>query len=127
MTELTANVIAQSMYASCDDDGNEYLLMDTIVDHHKSDKALSHSDQKVTFRGRPALRRSTVGWKLCVQWKDGSTSWQTLADMKETHPVEVAEYAVAQGIDHEPGFNFWVNHVLKKRERIISLVRKRSA
>ena len=127
VTELTANVIAQSMFASCDDDGNEYLLMDSIVDHQKNDKALTHSDQKVTFRGRSSLRRSTVGWKLCVQWKDGSTSWQSLADMKESHPLEVAEYAVAQSIEHEPGFNFWVNQVLKKRERIISLVKKRSA
>ena len=28
-------------------------------------------------------------------------------------------------IDHEPVFNWWVPHVLKKRNRIISLVRKR--
>ena len=106
VTELTANVIAQSMFASCDDDRNEYLLMDSIVDHTKNAKALKHSDQKVTFRERSSSRRSTVGWKLCAQWKDGSTSWQSLADMKELHPIEVAEYAVAQSIDHKPGFNF---------------------
>jgi hypothetical protein len=29
------------------------------------------------------------------------------------------------GIDHEPAFNYWVPHVLKKRDRIISLVKKR--
>jgi len=29
------------------------------------------------------------------------------------------------GINHEPAFNWWVTHVLKKRNRIISLVRKR--
>ena len=28
-------------------------------------------------------------------------------------------------IDHEPAFNWWVPHVLKKRDRIISLIRKR--
>ena len=27
--------------------------------------------------------------------------------------------------DHEPAFNWWVPHVLKKRGRIISLVRMR--
>jgi hypothetical protein len=31
---------------------------------------------------------------------------------------------VTQGIDHEPAFNWWVPHVLKKRDRILSLVRK---
>ena len=28
-------------------------------------------------------------------------------------------------IDHKPAFNWWVPHVLKKRDRIISLVQKR--
>ena len=31
------------------------------------------------------------------------------------------------GIDHEPAFNWWVPHVLKKRDRIISAVARRSA
>ncbi len=33
---------------------------------------------------------------------------------------------MTQGIDHKPAFNWWVPHVLKKRGRIISLVRKRT-
>jgi hypothetical protein len=37
----------------------------------------------------------------------------------------VAEYAVSQGIDHEPAFSWWVPYVLKKRERIISAVNNR--
>jgi hypothetical protein len=63
---------------------------------------------------------------ICVQWKDGSTSWQSLKDLKEAYPIAVAEYAVAQGIDDEPAFNWWVPHVLCKREQIIALVKKRS-
>ena len=125
--ELAANAIAQSMYAQCDEDGNQYLLFDSIVDYRRSTTALCYADQKVTRNGRTTIRRSTAGWQLCVQWKDGSTSWQKLSDMKESHPIETAEYAVAQEIDREPAFNWWVPHVLKKRERIISLVRKRSA
>ncbi len=31
------------------------------------------------------------------------------------------------GINHEPAFNWWVPHVLRKRDRIISAVAKRSA
>ena len=31
------------------------------------------------------------------------------------------------GVDHEPAFNWWIPHVLKKRDRIISAVAKRSA
>ena len=53
-------------------------------------------------------------------------SWENLADLKESHPIETANYAKILGIDHEPAFNWWVPHVLKKRDRIISLVRKQN-
>jgi hypothetical protein len=63
---------------------------------------------------------------VCCQWNDGSTSWESLADLKESHPIETAEYAVTKGLDHEPAFNWWVPHVLKKRNQIISLVCRRT-
>ncbi len=85
------------------------------------------SDQKtVRSNGKTYLKRSTIGWQLCCQWRNGSTSWENLADLKESYPIETAKYAKILGIDHEPAFNWWVPHVLKKRDRIISLVRKRN-
>ncbi len=54
-------------------------------------------------------------------------SWEKLSDLKESHPLETAEYAVTMGVDHEPATNWWVPHVLKKHDRIISAVAKRSA
>jgi hypothetical protein len=44
---------------------------------------------------RKHLRKTTHGWHLRVLWKDGMTSWERLVDLKESNPVEVAEYAVA--------------------------------
>jgi hypothetical protein len=55
------------------------------------------------------------------------TSWEKLSDLKESHPLETAKYAVIMGIGHKPAFNWWVPHVLMKRDRIISAVAKRSA
>ncbi len=72
------------------------------------------------------MKCSTNYWQVCCQWKDGSTSWENLADLKESHPLETSEYVVTTSIDHEPAFNWWVPHVLKKRVRIISLVCKRT-
>ncbi len=126
VSELTANVVAESMYASCDDEGNKYLMMDLFVDHRSNAKAVSKDGQRMVHKGRNSLRCSTVGWHLCIQWKDGSTSWQSLKDLKEAYPLAVAEYAVSQGIDDEPAFNWWVNAVLRKREHIIALVKKQS-
>jgi len=110
-----------------DGDGNHYVLLEEIVDYRRLPTAVKLSDQKtVRANGKTYLKRSTVGWQLCCQWRDGSTSWENLADLKESHPIETAEYAKILGIDHEPAFNWWVPHVLKKRDRIISLVRKRN-
>ncbi len=72
------------------------------------------------------MKRSTVGWQVCCQWRDGSTSWENLAYPKDSHPLETAEYAVTQGIAHKPAFNWWVPYVLKKGDRITSLVCKRT-
>jgi hypothetical protein len=41
------------------------------------------------------------------------------------NPVEVAEYAIAQGISEQPAFLWWVPHVIKKRNRIIAAVNAR--
>ncbi len=32
-TELTANMIAESLYSQCDPDGNQYVLLEEIVNH----------------------------------------------------------------------------------------------
>ena len=126
--ELAANSIAQNMHAQCDPDGNRYVLLGSLIDFRRSSTALCHTDQKVTRDdGRTYMRRSTAGWQICAQWKDGSSSWEKLSDFKESHPVETAEYAIAQGLELEPAFNWWVPYVLRKRERIISLVKQREA
>jgi hypothetical protein len=36
--------------------------------------------------------------------------------------LEVAEYSLAQGIDHEAAFCWWAPHVIKRHEQIISAV-----
>ena len=123
--EYSANIIAENMFAQCDPDGNQFRLMDEIVDFKSDSKAIKFADRFVTVNGRQYHRKSTAGWSLCISWKDGSTSWEKLSDLKESYPVEVAEFAKAQGIDHEPAFAWWVPYVLKKRDRIIAAVAKR--
>jgi hypothetical protein len=126
-TMLNANLIADAMYAQCNPDGNQYVLLDFIIDHRQLGTAMRPSDQKVVQPdGSTHMKCSTIGWQVCYQWKNGSTSWENLADLKESHPIETEKYAVTKGIDHEPVFNWQVPHVLKKRDRIISLVRKRT-
>ena len=89
--------------------------------------ALSVADQDVVVRGRSYKRKTTKGWHLCIQWKDGTTTWERIADLKEYHPIKVAEYSLAQGIRHELSFNWRVTHVLKKWEEIISALKGKAS
>ena len=94
-----------------------------LVDYQRDNKAISLSDQQITVQGRPITHMTTAGWQSCCQWKDGSTSWEKLSELKESHPVQTAEFTVARGIDHEPFLNWWVKHELNKRDRIIVSIR----
>jgi len=126
VSELTANMIAESMYTMCDENGDLILLFDSIIDHKKHDNAMTRTGQKfVDSREKQQYKRLTKGWDVCVQWKNGTTIWEKLSDFKECYPVQTAEYAVTIDIYTEPAFNYWVPHTLKKCDSIISLVKKR--
>ena len=114
------------MYAQCDAEGNQYLLLKEIVDWKKSSSATAPADMYVTRGSNRHFRKTTKGWHLCVEWKDGTTSWERLADLKESNPIEVAEFAVAHGLQDQPAFIWWVPYTLKRRNRIIAAVNKRS-
>ena len=123
---FTANMIAESMYSQVDGDGHSFTLMSEITDHKSDGTAVSKDDGiEVTNSGQRRLRRTTRGWKLLVSWKDGSTSWVPLKDLKESHPVQVAEYALVNKILEEPAFAWWATKVLRKRDRIIKKVKSR--
>jgi hypothetical protein len=123
--EYSANVLAENMFAQCDSDGNQFLLMEAVTDHRKTKDAVELGNDTFKWRGREHLKRTTKGWEFCIEWRDGTTSWERLAVLKESNPVEVAEYSVAAGIDKMPAFKWWVPYTLKKRKRIIAAVNKR--
>lgn len=123
---LTANNIAACLYAQCDIDGNINTILDEIIDYKKDNRALSsEKGWSISSTGVKSPKATTVGWKLLCKWKDDTTSWVSLKDLKESNPVELAEFAVIQRLQDEPAFRWWVPSVLKKRERIISKLKKK--
>jgi hypothetical protein len=125
--EYAANTIAENMLTQVDCDGYSTTLMVGIFDFKKDEAtALSKAEKwVVTARGQRRLHISTAGWKLLIQWRDGSETWVPLKDMKESHPVEAAEFARARGIDDEVAFAYWVTYTLRKRDVIISAIKSR--
>ena len=73
ITELTTFFTAEWMYVQCDADRNEYLLLGVLVDFCKDNKAVSFKEQQVSILGRPITWKTTAGWHIYCQWKDGST------------------------------------------------------
>ena len=124
--EYTANMIASNIYEESDADGHSSLLLYHIVDHKRSGDAISMEDKYfVTKTGTKRIRQTTVGWKLLVQWSDGSRQWIALRILKESNPVQVAEYAFARGLGDEPAFAWWIPYTLRKRDVIVSAVNSR--
>jgi Reverse transcriptase (RNA-dependent DNA polymerase) len=120
---LTANMIAESMYSQIDSEGHHTLLINEISDHATDGSAVKTDDGFVP--GTQQRRWTTKGWKLLVEWKDGTNSWVPLKDIKHSNPLEVAEYAVANKLVSEPAFAWWVPKVLRQRDRNIMKVRSR--
>ena len=88
-----------------DDEVNQYLLMNEITDHRKDNTDIPISDGMThVHNGNESTKIITRSWELLVEWKDGSTSWMKLKDLKESSPIEVAEYAVANRIVGGPAF-----------------------
>ena len=73
-TKLTANLIAGSFFSQCDPDGNQYVLLDEIVDHQRLTTAIRFTDQKVVgTNGRTYLKHSTTSSMTTIN-NDGKTS-----------------------------------------------------
>ena len=124
--QYSANITAQNMWAQVDHEGHQYLTLDSIIDHRKDDTAVDKEDQYlVTKRGRKKLRQTTTRWHFVVQWKTGEQQWVPLKDLKESNPVEVADYVKANGLIDEPAFKWWVPYTLRKRDYIIAKVTAR--
>lgn len=127
--QYAANVLAESIYASVDEDGYDCGHLDKIIDHRKSKDAIGKDNAYFyTHTGQRRHKITTAGWDLEVRWKDGSSSWIPLRALKETSPSLVANYAKSNNILNEPAFKWWAPHVLKKSNSLIqamkSMIRK---
>ena len=114
---LAANTIAENLFSQINDEGHRELLLDEIVDYRRNKNALSDEEACGKY--------TTQGWDIMVRWKDGSCNWIALKDLKQSYPVQLAEYATKMGIQDLPVFSWWIPYVLKKRNRIISKIKSK--
>ena len=122
----SANVIAENIFAQCDDEGRRQANLQEITDHRRDDTAVHIvNGYTTTKRGRRLPKTTTKGWQLLCQWRDGISYWVSLKHLKDSNPIQLAEYAVANCIQEEPAFKWWVAHTLRTCNRIIAKVKSR--
>ena len=70
ISNYAANIISENPYSQIDPDGNDFLLLNYILDHRSTDKTVNPID---AFEGDPAERKyknMTAGWEILVEWYD---------------------------------------------------------
>jgi hypothetical protein len=119
-------ILAENMCSQVNPYGYNTMLLKEIIDYRKHDSAVPLEDKYLTTRsGQRRIRKTTQEWELLVAWKDGTKSWVRLATLKDSYPVELAEFAKARRIENEPAFAWWVPNALRRRNAILSAVKAR--
>ena len=122
--EYAANILAENMLLQVDDNGHNQLMMDAIIDYKKDPTAvLMENKYLFMMTGQRRLRKTTLGWWFLVRWKDETESWVKLAELKDSYPVEVAEFVKARNLVSEPAFAWWVPNTIRRRNAILSAVK----
>ena len=71
--QLAANMITENMMSQVDSEGHHYQVLTELTDHKKNYSAIAKLDCFVkSSSGNLHQKSTTRGWKLLVQWKDGS-------------------------------------------------------
>ncbi len=112
--EYNANKIIEAIYDNVDKNGVDELFFEAIVGHERTPEA----DQATGLY-------TTKGWRICVAWKDGTSSWHTLAEIKNSYPLQLAEYAIQHQLDKEAAFIWWIKPTVKHKKNFIKAAKRR--
>ena len=122
----SANIIAEGIYSQVDKDGTTLTYLDEIVGHRSDPDAVQKKDGIIVSRNSNKIKRQTTkGWWLLVELKNGSTEYVKLKDLKESNPIQVAEYTMANGLLDEPAFAWWAPWTLKQMRRTLKAMQTR--
>ena len=102
---LSANSIAQHIFAQVDDEDNRFVLLDSIADYRTNSTELKQQESIIISKNGGRRRKETTkGWEILLQWKDGRSVWEGIKDIKQSYPVDLVDFAIQKGIAEEPAF-----------------------
>ena len=102
---MSANLIADNSFAQFDQAENRSTIIDPITETRTDGTQVLQKDALLHISTGTKIRvNTTKGWGGFIQWKDGSTTWNTLKNLKDYYPVQMAGFAVENRISEEPDF-----------------------
>ena len=85
------NIIAEDIMSQVDSEVCHYQVLTEVNDHKKDDSTIAKVYGFIkSISGNLPQKSNTCGWKLLVEWKDGSFDWVPLKDLKQSNQVELA-------------------------------------
>ena len=97
-----------------------------MTDNKIDNSAINEVDGFINYsNGNLHQNRINCGWKILVEWKDGSFYWAPLKDLRQSNPVELDEYSVVNEIIYEPAFSWFVKEILRCPYMNISRVKSK--
>ena len=97
--------------------------MSEIKYHQKDDIAVT-KDNSFTGKQPNTPKKTIKGWDVNIEWKGETKIWVDIKDVKEASQIDLADYVVANMIADDQAFDWWVPYALKKRNIIVSKVKK---
>jgi hypothetical protein len=122
---LSANLIAQHLFSQVDEEGHNHILLDDIIDFRRNDTAIDKADalwysewrkMETIYNSRMAITMSMEGREHQL---GGSQRYETFL------PGPSGRLCIANKIDDEPAFAWWVAHVFKTRDHILSKIKSK--
>ena len=98
-------------------------MLTEVTDHKIYGSAITKVVGLIKSSNGKLHQWTTHGWKILLEWKDVLFYWVPLKELKQSNPVELAEYDVINEISDEPSFIWWVKETFRRWDRIISRVK----
>lgn len=93
ISDVSYNTIAEHIFTQCNSEWYQYQIFQEIVHHRRNKNAVDKGDQMVQVGNKLHKKKAVAGWDFQGEWKDGSTSWLSLKDLKNANSVDVTLYA----------------------------------
>ena len=113
-------MITENILSQVDSEGLYYKVFTKVNDNMRDDRAITKVNDFIkSIIGNLHWRRTTCGWKILLELKDGSVDWVPLNNLKHSNQVELAEYDIGNKMSDEPAFIWLVKETLHHQYRII--------